>query len=322
MKAAVIDQIGPPDVLRYDEIPDPAVRPGGVLIEVRAIGIQGGDLINRREGQGLDQPHVVGYQASGIVRELGDGVSALAVGQRVVAMMMKGSHAELASVSARKVWGIPDTMSFEDAAAVPVEFGTADDCLFEFGRLQPGESVLVQAGSGGVGLAAIQLAKAAGATVFSTSVADGRLERLTEYGVDHGIDYTQSDVPAEVLRLTDGKGVDLVVDPIGGRTLEGSVAALAYRGRISWIGNAGRDSSPPVIWPLMEKNGSLTAVFFAMEQSRQAQRTYDLIASLIARIGKGELKAVVDRSFALSDAAEAHRYVETGMAFGRVLLIP
>jgi len=322
MKAAVLDEVGPPDVLRYDDVADPAVRSGGILLEVRAIGIQGGDLINRREGQGLDRPHIVGYQASGVVREVGEGVTGFAVGQRVVAMMMKGSHAELASVSARKVWAIPDTLSFEDAAAVPVEFGTADDCLFEFGRLQAGESVLVQAGSGGVGLAAIQLAKAAGATVFSTSVADGRLQRLAEYGVDHGIDYTQTNVATEVLRLTDGKGVDLVIDPIGGRTLEGSVAALAYRGRISWIGNAGRDSSPPVLWPLMEKNGSLTAVFFAMEQSRQAKRTYDLIAGLIARIGAGELKAVVDQSFALKDAAEAHRYVETGVAFGRVLLIP
>ncbi|GAA1916057.1 zinc-binding alcohol dehydrogenase family protein [Nocardioides marmoribigeumensis] len=314
---------GGPEVLRYDEIADPAVRPGGVLLEVRAIGIQGGDLINRREGQGLDRPHVVGYQASGVVREVGEGVTSVSPGQRVVAMMMKGSHAELASVTARKVWALPDTVSFEDAAALPVEFGTASDCLFEFGHLSPGETVLVQAGSGGVGLAAIQLAKAAGATVLTTSVAaDGREERLLALGADHVVDYTQVDVVAEVLRLTDGRGADLVVDPIGGRTLEGSIAALAYRGRISWIGNAGRDVDPPKVWPLMEKNGALTAVFFAMEQSRQPQRTYDLIADLIARVGTGELKAVLDRSFALSDAAEAHRYVETGVAFGRVLMIP
>jgi NADPH2:quinone reductase len=323
MKAAMFDTTGGPEVLRYDEIADPAVRPGGVLLEVRAIGIQGGDLINRREGQGLDRPHVVGYQASGVVREVGEGVTSVSPGQRVVAMMMKGSHAELASVTARKVWALPDTVSFEDAAALPVEFGTASDCLFEFGHLSPGETVLVQAGSGGVGLAAIQLAKAAGATVLTTSVAaDGREERLLALGADHVVDYTQVDVVAEVLRLTDGRGADLVVDPIGGRTLEGSIAALAYRGRISWIGNAGRDVDPPKVWPLMEKNGALTAVFFAMEQSRQPQRTYDLIADLIARVGTGELKAVLDRSFALSDAAEAHRYVETGVAFGRVLMIP
>jgi NADPH2:quinone reductase len=265
----------------------------------------------------------VGYQASGVVREVGEGVTSVAPGQRVVAMMMKGSHAELASVSARKVWALPDSVSFEDAAALPVEFGTASDCLFEFGHLVPGETVLVQAGSGGVGLAAIQLAKAAGATVLTTSVsADGRLERLQALGADHVVDYTQVDVVSEVLRLTDGKGADLVVDPIGGRTLEGSIAALAYRGRISWIGNAGRDVDPPKVWPLMEKNGTLTAVFFAMEQSRQPQRTYDLISSLIARVGTGELKAVLDRSFSLSDAVEAHRYVETGVAFGRVLMIP
>ena len=147
-------------------MPDPDVRAGGILLEVKAIGIQGGDLINRREGV-ISRPHIVGYQASGIVREIGAGVDAFSPGQRVIAMMMQGSHAELASVPARKVWGIPDGLSFEDAAAVPVEFGTADDCLFEFGRLSAGESVLVQAGAGGVGLAAIQLAKAAGATVLT-----------------------------------------------------------------------------------------------------------------------------------------------------------
>ena len=160
-------------------------------------------------------------------------------------MMMQGSHAELASVAARKTWAIPDTVSFEAAAAIPVEFGTADDCLFEFGRLKAGETVLVQAGSGGVGVSAIQLAKAAGATVIATAEADGRLERLADYGIDHGIDYTSQDVPAEVMRLTDGRGADLVVDPIGGRALEGSIAALAYRGRISWFGNAGRRPQPP-----------------------------------------------------------------------------
>jgi NADPH2:quinone reductase len=237
-------------------------------------------------------------------------------------MMMHGSHAELASVTARKTWAIPDAISFEDASAIPVEFGTADDCLFEFGRLAAGEHVLVQAGAGGVGLAAIQLAKAAGATVYSTAVRDGRLERLHDYGLDHGIDYTEQDVPTEIMRLTDGRGVDLVVDPIGGRTLEGSIAALAYRGRISWMGNAGRDDQPPRLWPLMEKNGSVTTVFFAMEQSKQPERTYQLIAKLIERIGRGELRAVVDRTFPLADAAEAHRYVEAGTAFGRVVMLP
>ena len=149
-----------------------------------------------------------------------------------------------------------------------------------------------------------------------------RLERLYEYGVDYGIDYTTQDVPAEVMRLTDGRGADLVVDPIGGRTLEGSIACAAYRGRISWMGNAGGATAPPNIWPLMEKNGTVTTIFFAMEQSRQPERTYAVVSRAIERLGRGELKAVVDRLFALSDAADAHRYVETGQAFGRVVMVP
>ena len=322
MKAAVYDENGGPEVLRYADVPDPEVRKGGLVIDVKAIGIQGGDLINRREGQMVGHPHIVGYQASGVVRETGEGVEGFRVGQRVTTMMMHGSHAEQASVPARKAWPVPDGLSFEDAAAVPVEFGTASDCLFEFGRLQAGESVLVQAGSGGVGTAAVQLAKAAGATVLATAEGDGRSDRLREYGVDHAIDYLSQDVPAEVLRLTGGEGVNLVVDPVGGRALEGSIASLAYRGRISWIGNAGAAAEPPRIWPMMEKNGTITTVFFAMEQSRQPQRTYDLIAGLIERLGSGELRAVVDRTFPLADAAEAHRYVESGKAFGRVLMVP
>jgi NADPH2:quinone reductase len=322
MKAAVYERNGGPEVFQYTDVPDPVVRAGGLVIEVKAVGIQGGDLINRREGKLTAVPHVVGYQASGVVREVGDGVSDFAEGDRVVSMMMQGSHAELAGVAARKTWHVPDTLSFEDASAVPVEFGTADDCLFEFGRLAAGETVLIQAGSGGVGVAAVQMAKAAGATVIATSVADGRLERLADYGLDHGIDYTTADVASEVMRLTDGRGADLVVDPVGGRALEGSIKALAYRGRISWMGNAGGAASPPVIWPMMEKNGTITTVFFAMEQSKQPQRTYDVIARAIERIGRGELRPVVDRTFPLSDAAEAHRYVEQGIGFGRTVLVP
>jgi NADPH:quinone reductase len=322
MKAAVYDRNGGPEVFRYTDVPDPSIRPGGLVIEIKAIGIQGGDLINRREGKLVTVPHIVGYQASGVVREIGDDVTDFAEGDRVVAMMMHGSHAELAAVAARKTWHLPEGLSFEEASAVPVEFGTADDCLFEFGRLAPGETVLIQGGSGGVGLAAIQMAKAAGATVIATSAGDGRLERLADFGLDHGIDYTAVDVPAEVMRRTDGRGVDLVVDPVGGATLEGSIAALTYRGRISWMGNAGGEAQPPNIWPLMEKNGSITTVFFAMEQSKQPHRTYSVIANAIERIKRGDLRPVVDRTFPLADVTEAHRYVELGGGFGRTVLIP
>jgi NADPH2:quinone reductase len=310
-------------VLEYVDVPDPELRPGGVIIEVEAVGIQGGDLLHRAGGLMVSNPHVVGYQAAGRVRELGSAVDNYFVGQPVVATMAHGSHAELVSVPAGSVYAIPPGLSVEAAAGVPIEFGTADDCLFEFGHLQPGEAVLVQAGAGGVGLAAIQLAKAAGAgPVIATASNGDRLGRLGDYGLDHGINYTREDVAVRVRELTDGRGVDLVVDPVGGRTLEASIAALAYRGRVSWVGRAGRDPTPPEVWPLMERNASLTGVFLGAEMGNHPARVRAVIERLLQRVANGELRVVIDRVFPLADASSAHAYIESRQAFGRVLLRP
>src|SRR3990172_5512155 len=163
MKAAVYYETGPPDVFRYEDVPDPQCRPDGVLIEVKAVSIEGGDVLNRAGGEMPTKPHIVGYQCAGVVREVGAHVSGLAAGQAAVALMPFGSHASMVAVPAPQAWSVPDGLDIEAAAAVPVAWGTAHDCLFEFGRLQRGEIVLVQAGPGGVGLAAVQLAKRAGA---------------------------------------------------------------------------------------------------------------------------------------------------------------
>ncbi len=323
MKAAAYRHTGGPDVFEYVDVPDPVLRPGGIILEVKAVGIQGGDLLHRAGGDMASVPHVVGYQAAGIVREVGAEVTEVAVGQPVVATMGHGSHAELASVPAASAWAVPDGLSLEQAAAVPIEFATADDCLFEFGHLRTGESVLVQAGAGGVGLAAIQLAKAAGAgLVLATASSDDRLERLRDFGMDHGINYVTGDVGAAVRERTDGRGVDLVVDPVGGRTLESSIDALAYRGRVSWVGRAGRDADPPEVWPLMQKNASLTGVFLGAEMAVNRARTRPLVAGLLDRVAAGELRVEIGRTFPLADAADAHRYIESRQAFGRVLLVP
>ena len=322
MKAAVFYATGGPDVFRYEDVPDPEVRPGGLLIEVAAVGIQGGDLLHRSGGVLATTPHIVGYQASGTIREIGSGVDGFTIGQPVVATMGYGSHAELVSVPARAAWAVPAELPLVQAAGIPIEFGTADDCLFEFGGLTAGETVLVQAGAGGVGIAAIQLAKAAGATVLATASSDERLARLHEYGLDHAINYTSGDVVAEVMALTNGRGVDLVVDPVGGKTLEASIAALAYRGRISWVGRAGREERPPEVWPIMQKNGSIHGVFLGAEMAVNNERTHAMIARLIDRVAAGELRVVIDRQFALADAADAHRYIEGRQAFGRVVLVP
>lgn len=322
MKAAVYYRTGGPDVFKYEEVPDPVVRPGGLLVEIKAVSIQGGDLLHRQGGILTTTPHIVGYQAAGTVNAIGDGVTGFATGQPVVVTMGNGSHAELASVPARSAYVLPAGMDLQVAAGIPIEFGTADDCLFEFGHLKAGEVVLVQAGAGGVGLAAIQLAKKAGATVIATASSDDRLNRLTEYGMDHGINYAAKDLAAETMRITSGHGADLIVDSVGGKTLEASIAALAYRGRISWVGNAGRESETPAIWPIMQKNGSITGVFLGAEFGLQPERTRTMIERLIGRVASGELRVAIDRVFPLSEAAAAHAYIESRQAFGRVLLAP
>src|SRR4051812_5171436 len=191
MKAAVYYETGAPDVLRYEDRPDPVPGTGEVLIEVAAISIEGGDTLNRWHGEMPSVPHIVGYQCAGTIVQLGEGVTDRHEGQRVVATMLWGSHAELVAVPSIVTWLVPDETDIVAVACVPVAFGTAHDCLFEFGRLVAGEAVLVQAGASGVGIAAIQLAARAGATVIATASSEARLDPLHEIGLDHGVDYSR-----------------------------------------------------------------------------------------------------------------------------------
>ena len=320
MKAAVYYETGAPDVFRYEDVPDPACYPGGVLIDVEAISIEGGDTLNRAGGEMTSKPHIVGYQCAGTIREVGEGVEDRQVGQKVVATMMSGSHAELVAVPSMITWPVPDGADVIAAACVPVAFGTADDCLFEFGHLRAGETVLIQAGAGGVGLAAIQLAKRAGATVLATASSDDRLERLREFGMDHGINYSESGWVDAVRAATSGRGVDLVVDSVAGKVLAGSLQSLAYRGRCITVGSAGRDPQPIDVSALMMGNNSLTGVFLGAEIVNE--RTRDMIGRHIADVAAGNLRVVVDRTFPLADAAAAHAYIESRLAVGRVVLVP
>ncbi len=322
MKAAVYYETGPPEVFRYEDVPDPSCPPNGVVIDVRAVSIEGGDVLHRAGGELETRPHLVGYQCAGLVREVGAEVSNRAIGQRVVAVMPHGSHAEFVAVPAQATWPIPDDLDLERAACVPIAVGTADDCLFEFGQLRQGESVLVQAGAGGVGMAAIQLAKRAGATVLATASSDAKLDRLKPLGLDHGINYRRTDFVASVRERTGGRGVDLVVDSVGGKTLEGSIEAAAYRGRIVWLGSAGRDANPPDVGALRPGNKSLTGIFLGAELVLHGERVHPMIARHLEDVARGRLQIVVDRTYPLADAAEAHAYIESRQAFGRVLLVP
>ena len=231
MKAAVYYETGAPDVFRYEDVPDPVVGPGDILIDVEAVSIEGGDTLNRLGGDLARVPHVVGYQCAGTVAEVGADVRGLRGGgprghgrARRLARRARGPRPRASPGRS------PTASRPTRPPACPVPFGTADDCLFEFGHLQAGETALIHAGAGGVGIAAIQMAKRAGARVFATASSDDRLERLKELGLDEGINYVTHDFVAEARRLTDGRGVDVVVDSVGGVTLQGSINVAGLPG--------------------------------------------------------------------------------------------
>jgi NADPH:quinone reductase len=324
MKAAVYDRPGAPEVLHLADVPDPVAGPGDVLIQVQAISIEGGDTLARGDTSAPETPgpHIVGYQAAGTVLQVGEAVTRFSEGDAVVTVSFDGSHAELRSVPEAVCWAVPAGLAVESASAIPIPFGTASDCLFEFGRLQAGEVALVHAGASGVGIAAIQLAKAAGATVLATASADAKLERLAELGLDHGINYRTSNFVEEARRLTDGHGADVIVDSVGGRTLQDSLRALAYRGRCVTVGDAGREPGRPLdISELRGNNQSLSGYFLGAELFT-GTRAYAMIEDLFARVAAGDLRVVIDRTYPLAEAAAAHAYIESRQSFGRVLLIP
>ncbi len=322
MKAAVYDETGGPEVLRYADVPDPVAGDGDVLVRVEAISIEGGDTLARAMGELGAVPHIVGYQCAGTVVAVGDAVEGFSVGDRVVTVGLDGSHAELRAVPTPFCWLVPPALSTDEAACVPVPFGTADDCLFEFGRLQSGETVLIHAGGSGVGIAEVQLASRAGARVLATASSDEKLARLSALGLDDGINYATSDFVEEVRRLTGGRGADVIVDSVGGPTLQGSLQCLAYRGRCVTVGDAGRRGGDHLdVSTLRPNNQSLTGYFLGAELFL-TPRPHALIARHLAEIAAGSLQVVIDRRYRLAEAAQAHAYIESRQAFGRVLLIP
>ncbi len=321
MKAAVYYENGGPEVLRYEDVPDPECPAGWVVIDVEAVSLEGGDLIYRWGSPPPHTPYVVGYQAAGVICQVGEGVSDLEVGQRVTTIFPNGSHAEKRAVLAAVAFPVPDGLSIEEASTIPIPFGTAGDCLFEYGKLQAGETVLVQAGASGVGLAAVQLAKRAGATVFATSSSDEKLERLRDFGLDHGVNYATQDVVAKVMEITGGNGIDVIVDGVGGDVTQASLRMSGYRGRVCMYGNVSRDSfSYKYDLDMMRGNRAIYGV--ALSALEEQPRLKPILQQLIEDVADGSLRAVVDKTFPLSEAAAAHAYVESRQSFGRVVLIP
>ena len=322
MKAAVIYENGGPDVLRYEDVPDPQCPEGCVLIDVEAISIEGGDILARAGSPPAAVPHIIGYLAAGTVAELGAGVEDRAVGDRIVTLSAAGSHASRRVVPAMATWPIPTGVDAAPAACIPVAYGTAQECLFTAGGLEAGQTVLIHAGAGGVGMAAIQLAKRAGATVISTASDDDRLERLKQFGLDHGINYARESFVERTRELTDGRGVDLVLDSVGGQNLVDSIGTLAYRGTLVSVGVAGRAGSNVEARELWAQNNTLRGVFLGGALLTEYPRVHAMIADLFAQVASGSLRVEIDRTFPLAEAAAAHAYIESRQAFGRIVLTP
>lgn len=319
MKAAVYDQAGPPDVLKYREIPDPTVGPDAVLIAVEAISIEGGDLINRRSSPAPRPSGVVGYAAAGRIVKTGPHVTDRKVGDRVAAFDMQGSHAELWAVPAIRTWLLPPGMDPASASALPISFGTAHHCLFARGGLLRNETVLVHAAAGGVGLAAVQLAARAGATVIAVSSGEARLAQIAMLGADHIVDRFSVDAIDVVRQVTKGKGVDLVIDPVGA-TLPASLAMLAPEGRLVFVGNAGGGSLNLDLWPAMQSNQTLLGVF--MGPLFERAHVHSTVAEMLRMLENHEFRIAIEKVFPLSQARDAHDFAEKAKPLGRVIMVP
>jgi NADPH2:quinone reductase len=324
MKAAVINEYGDESVLTYQDMPDPAIGPDDVLIHVRAASINRGDF-GRRAGffQAGQTPLVIGWDVAGDVAQTGANVTNLRAGQRVVSQVMGGGYAELAAAPANATVPLPDGISYEEAASLPVAWLTAWIALLDTAGLKPGESVLVQSVSSGVGMAGVQIAKHVGGAslVFTTAGSDEKCRRGLELGADYAINYSTGDFLAEVMAKTDGRGVDVALDMIGGDTFAKTQQALAEGGRLVSVGRAS-GSTPVVDEELAQrKHQVITTSWLVFTIKPREQLSADLAKIMDAIVAK-KLDAVVDRVFPLSQAAEAHRYIAGRNQFGKVLLRP
>ncbi len=234
MRAVAIRRAGPPETLETIDAPEPSAGAGQVVIRVRRAGVNFADVLAR---QGIypdapKMPFVPGYEVSGVVASVGAGVTGVRGGERVAAFTRFGGYAECAVADARFAVTLPAGMDFSTGAAVPVNFATAFHCLFHTGSLLPGDRVLVHAAAGGVGLAAVQMAKGAGAIVFGTAGSPEKVRFLRAFGVDHPVDYRSEDFVEVVRRATGGEGVDVILDSSGGRTIAQDLRVLRPGGRI------------------------------------------------------------------------------------------
>ena len=342
MKAVVFERHGGPEVLEYREhVPEPAIRPGHVKVRVRATALNYLDIWTRIGlPYTIEMPHILGIDIAGVIEEVAADVTHLSVGDAVMlapgagcghcracldgddnlclsydlfGLRKQGGYAEFVVAPARNVFPKPTQLTFEEAASMPLVFLTAWHMLVGRAALRPGETVLVLAAGSGVGIAAIQIAKLLGATVFATASTDAKLEHAKELGADATINYASDDFAAEARRLTGKRGVDVVVEHTGEATWEKSIAALARNGRLVTCGASSGFNGRTDLRALFGKHLSIYGSYVG----RIAE--FD---EVLKHIRSGRLRPVVHRVLPLAEARKAHEAMEKREQFGKIVLVP
>lgn len=330
MKAIVVREPGGPEVLRLEDVPEPAPGPGEVLIEVYAAGVNFADTLRRRGGYGsaFDGPFIPGSEVAGVVAARGPGVYAPPEGERVMTLVPAGGYAQFVTAPAEVVLPIPENLDEVEGAAVPLQGVTAYHVLKTQGRLREGETVLIHAAAGGVGTFAVQLARALGAgRIIATASSTAKLDLARTLGADFTVDYTKVDFVERVRELTGGVGADVIVDSVGGDVTAKNLRCLAPYGRLVVYGAAG--GLPPEIDPraLSRQNqtvaGFLLGAASGFTQGMMKDRPvlmHRAATDIFGYLLTGRIRPIIGHELPLSEAAEAHRLLESRSSVGKIVL--
>jgi NADPH:quinone reductase-like Zn-dependent oxidoreductase len=338
MRQVVTTKNGGVEVLKVQEAPDPVAAKGEVVVRVKAAGLNFADIMARQGlyPDGPAKPCVMGYEVAGVVESVGDDVDQSLLGKPVVAMTRFKGQAEMVTVGANQIFEKPESLSFEEAAAVPVNYLTAYALLVAMGGLRKGESVLIHNAGGGVGLAALDIAKNIGATTYGTA-SPGKHEFLRERGLDHPIDYRNQDWLPALKGLTNGRGVELVIDPIGGAHWKKSYAALRTTGRLGMFGVSSASANGlagkfkllkaalqmPRFHPigLLNRNRGVFGMNLG-HMWHEPEKVAEWVQAIMAGVAAGWIRPHVDKAFRFDQAGEAHTYLEERKNIGKVVLVP
>ena len=322
MKSVRAHEVGPPEVLRYEDVPELTPGPGEALVDIKVSGVNFTDVASRRgSNPPASFPWTPGREAAGVVVSLGEGVTEVAVGDRVTYAMHTGAYAQRAVVPSWLLVQMPPKTDFTTAAATMLQGMTAHFLVFGITQLNAGDRVLVQAGAGGMGLMLIQMLRKVGAEIFTTVSTDSKAQTVKDAGADHVIMYTQQDFEAEVMEATDGQGVRMIFDAVGKTTFTKGMNCLGLRGYMALYGAASGPIDP--IEPSLLQGGSPIITRpslgdYTSTREELLQRADDVLSWATS----GELKLHIGLTLPLSEAAEAHRQLEGRLSTGKILLEP